>query len=149
MIARQVSYLLQSHLPFLQLLRVMLVPPLKLCQIFSITTFLLSHIRRIHLKKDRYNFPLVTVKDGCKFILTKRGRSIVFREHSDGNSGILNCLHKCWCYLLPSLKLLIINESVDSLALKSVVEMASKTMTCVFTSEAEEHIVIGGRGRGT
>ncbi|KAG4941868.1 hypothetical protein JHK85_046515 [Glycine max] len=125
MIARQVSYLLQSHLPFLQLLRVMLEPPLRLCQCFSITTFLVSHIGRIHLIKDR---------------------SIVFREHGDGNSGLLNCLHKCWCYLLPSLKLLIINESVDSLALKSVVEMASKSMTCVFPSEDEEHIVIGGRG---
>ncbi|KAG4952647.1 hypothetical protein JHK85_046514 [Glycine max] len=128
MIARQVSYLLQSHLPFLQLLRVMLVPRLKLCQCFSITTFLVSHIRRIHLIKDR---------------------SIAFREHSDGNSGILNCLHKCSCYFLPSLKLLIINESVDSLVMKSFVEMASKSMTCVFPSEAEEHIVIGGRGRGT
>ncbi|KAG4941863.1 hypothetical protein JHK87_045734 [Glycine soja] len=128
MIARQVSYLLQSHLPILQLLRVMLEPRLKLFQCFCITTFLVSHIRRIHLIKDR---------------------SIVFREHSDGNSGILNCLHKCSCYLLPSLKLLIINESVDSLVMKSFVEMASKSMTCVFTSEAEEHIVIGGRGRGT
>ncbi|KAG5134134.1 hypothetical protein JHK82_025322 [Glycine max] len=125
MVARQVSYLMQSHLPFLQLLLLSFEPLLMLSQCLFITTILVTYVRRIYLIKNR---------------------SIVNREHNDGNLRLLNCLHKCWCYFLSSLKTLIIDESVDSLAMKSAVEMASKTMTCVFPSEAEEYIVAQGRG---
>jgi len=63
------------------------------------------------------------------------------REHSDGNHRLLNCLHKCWCYFLSSLKLVIINESVNSLVTKSFVKIASETIARVFPCKAEEHII--------
>ncbi|KAG5099943.1 hypothetical protein JHK82_044995 [Glycine max] len=111
--ARKVRNLLQSHLPDLKLLHVIRVQVL----------FMISQC-----------FSKTT---------SKGGRCVVFREHDDENLGLLNCLLKCFCDFVPFLELLVINEGVNSPFPEDIVEIASETMTSIFPSEAEEHIVGG------
>ncbi|BAU02584.1 hypothetical protein VIGAN_11213600, partial [Vigna angularis var. angularis] len=75
--------------------------------------------------------------------------SIVVREHNDGNPRLFNCFLKCWCDFLSALKFLIIHESVNSLVTESIVEITSETITRVFPSKAEEHIVHESTGTWT
>ncbi|KAG4939270.1 hypothetical protein JHK82_044996 [Glycine max] len=111
MIARNVRNLVQSLLPDLKLLHVIRVQVL----------FMISQC-----------FSKTT---------SKGGRCVVFREHDDENLGLLNSLLKCCGDLVPFLELLVINEGVNSPFLEDFVEIASETITSIFPSEAEEHIV--------
>jgi len=148
MTARQVSYMTQSHLPFMHLLLLIFEPFLMVTHCFSITTSVVSDIRRFDLIEERNNQQSlgVAVKDGDKFIHAEGGRSIVLRENNNGNPRLFNCLHKCWCDFLSTLKLLIIDESVNSSVTESFVEIAGETITRVFPSKAEEHIISERRG---
>jgi len=64
-----------------------------------------------------------------------------------------NGIVEWWFDFIPSLKFTIINEGVDSLVSKSLVEIADETVPSVTSSETEEHLVLepignwSGRGR--
>ncbi|KAG4939272.1 hypothetical protein JHK85_045993 [Glycine max] len=111
MVARNFRNLVQSLLPGLKLL----------------------HVIRLQL--------LFMISQCFSITTSKGGRCVVFREHDDEHLGLLNCLLKCFCDFLPFLELLVINEGVNSPFPEDIVEMASETMTSIFPSEAEEHIV--------
>jgi hypothetical protein len=94
MVARQVSSLVKSHLPFMQplfvtnvLFLVIFEHLFMLSQCFTITSFLMPHMRRINIVENRQNFPTIlfleAMNDVDKFIKAKRRRSIVDREHKN------------------------------------------------------------------
>jgi len=147
MVAGQVSNIGQSHLPLMQSLHVFLVileTLFVLSEMFTITPSLMPYVSRIHAKEDGQNettLCLVAVNDVDKFVQTKRRRSIVDRKHRNKNSRFFNGIDECWCDFISSLKITIINECVDSLVGKSLVEMASKTVTSVTAPEVEEDLV--------
>ncbi|KAG4941322.1 hypothetical protein JHK82_044992 [Glycine max] len=109
--ARNVRNLLQSHLPGLKLL----------------------HVIRVQL--------LFMISQCFSITTSKGGRCVVFREHDDENLGLLNCLLKCCGDFVPFLELVVINEGVNSPFPKDIVEIARETITSIFPSEAEEHII--------
>ncbi|KAG4939277.1 hypothetical protein JHK84_045459 [Glycine max] len=109
--SRNVRNLVQSHLPRLKFL----------------------HVIRVQL--------LFMISQCFSKTTSKGGRCVVFREYNDENLGLLNSLLKCFCDLVPFLELLVINEGVNSPFPEDIVEIASETITSIFSSEAEEHIV--------
>ena len=62
-------------------------------------------------------------------------------QNNDRKHGVLNSCNKGRRYDLPSLKLAIINESVDSFSAQDVIEMGSEVIAGVFSSKAQEHII--------
>jgi hypothetical protein len=54
----------------------------------------------------------------------------------------MNGFDECWCDFIPSLKTSVINKGVDSLVIKSTVEIISKTIPSVSAPETEEDLVI-------
>ena len=62
-------------------------------------------------------------------------------KEDDENSGLLNCLLKRRGDSIPSVEVLVIDEGVNSFVMKSFVEISSETMTSIFASEAQEHII--------
>jgi len=147
MVAGKVSSLAQSQFPSLQPLYVILIilkPFFMLSQCFAITTFMMSHMRRFHTKENRQNeaiLCLVAMNDVNKFIQTKRRRGIVDRKHRNKNPGFINGLEKCWCDFISSSKMIVINEGMDSLVSKSLVEIAGKTVSSVSAPKTKEHLV--------
>ncbi|KAG5099945.1 hypothetical protein JHK82_044997 [Glycine max] len=109
--ANKVRNLVQSHLPDLKLL----------------------HVIRLQL--------LFMISQCFSKTTSKGGICVVFREHDDENLGLLNCLLKCFCDFVPFIELLVINEGVNFPFPEDIVEIASETITSIFPSEAEEHIV--------
>jgi len=153
MVAGQVSSFGQSWLPSMQPLHVFLVILETLCvlsEMFTVTPTLMSYVSRIHAIENRQNETtrcLRAVNDVDKFVHTKWRRGIVDRKHRNEDPRLFNGIVEWWFDFIPSLQLTVINEGVDSVVSKSLVEMASKTVTSVTAPEAKEHLVSESIGK--
>jgi len=153
MVAGEVSSLAQSHFPSLQPLHVILIilkPFFMLSQCFTIATCMMAHISRIRTKENRQDeatLCLVTMNNVNKFVQAKFWRGIVDRKHRNKNPRFFNGLDEWWCDFISSLKIIVINEGMDSLVNKSLVEIARKTVPSVSAPKTEEHLVSESIGK--
>lgn len=84
-------------------------------------------------------------KNVGELVQAKGGRGVVARENDDENSGTFYCLLKCRGDFVSFGKLLVVDEGVNSSVTKGSVEIAGETVTSIFSSEAEEHVIGEGR----
>ena len=75
------------------------------------------------------------------YLLTPSRRCIPFWEDDNWNGWCFNCIHKRLRNFISSVKL-VINESLDILSTQSRIEMASKVVAGVLSSETNKHIIL-------
>jgi len=111
---RDIPHLCQSFPPSLYLLIVMLECLFMFGKVFTVNSFLMSHLKRINIienRQDTSSRNLTTLKkDVFQFSQAPCWGSIVFWEDHDENLRSFNCMKEFGCYEYTFLKFSVISE---------------------------------------
>lgn len=142
----------KSFSPLLHPLHLSPKPLFMANECFSKSLGLFSDITGNHIKKywkKSMAQGTLTAHDLHKLIKAPTGRSIVFRENDNVNSGSLNSIDLFTRNVLSSWKPVFISKGVNSSLLEGTIEVVNEVLAGVFTTETKEDIMAPTRiGRG-